>query len=104
MELDAGVNQVNDAIQQLNVTTTQNAAGSEQLAAGAKDLTDQSEKLIGLVDFFTTDQQEELATAIPSNASRGESTTTYVSNPIIPKPQTQHEQKINLDASEYDAF
>lgn len=108
MELDAGVNQVNDAIQQLNVTTTQNAAGSEQLAAGAKDLTGQSEDLINLVDFFNTEQQEEVVHKQTAATSSPESTTTYVSNPIshIPKsaPKTTQEEKIDLDASEYDSY
>ncbi|MBI9065339.1 MAG: methyl-accepting chemotaxis protein [Marinilabiliaceae bacterium] len=104
MELDAGVNQVNDAIQQLNVTTTQNAAGSEQLAAGAKDLTGQSEELINLVDFFNTEQQEEVVSEKTSTPSSKEPTTTYVSNPIAHKPKTKQGEKIDLDASAYDSY
>jgi len=103
MELDAGVNQVNDAIQQLNVTTTQNAAGSEQLAAGAKDLTTQSEELINLVDFFHTEQQEEVNETTTA-ASATDSTTTFVPNPLAPTHETKQGEKIDLDASEFDAY
>ncbi len=34
-EIDAGISQLNMAIQQLNQTTNKNAAGSEELEAGA---------------------------------------------------------------------
>lgn len=51
-EQSAGVNQINTAMNQMNLITQQNASASEELAATAEEMTEQTEHLLGLMDFF----------------------------------------------------
>jgi len=51
-EQASGVHQINSAMQQLDKVTQQNAAGSEQLAATAENMSDQAKKLQNVISFF----------------------------------------------------
>lgn len=62
-----GAEQVNRAIQQLDHITQQNAAATEQIAATANALADQSEQLQQLMMFFNIQTEEEKT---PSNSTR----------------------------------
>lgn len=53
-EQNAGVSQINNAIQELNNTTQQNATDSERMAQSALDLSNESEKLSELIKYFKT--------------------------------------------------
>lgn len=62
MEQNAGADQINSAIQQLNQVTQQNAAASEEMASGAEELNSQAQQLIDIVSFFDTGEKETLTT------------------------------------------
>ena len=49
-----GANQINNALQQLNILTQQNATSGEEMAFGSIDLYDLSNELKVLVVFFKT--------------------------------------------------
>ena len=51
-EQSAGADQINSAIQQLNVVTQRNAASSEELSTNAVELSAQAEQLQEIISFF----------------------------------------------------
>lgn len=51
-EQSAGANQINSAIQQLNMVTQRNAATSEELSTNAVELSAQAEQLHEIISFF----------------------------------------------------
>ncbi len=53
-EQDVGASQINQAIQQLDKVTQQNAASSEEVAATSVELTNQADQLQAAVAFFRT--------------------------------------------------
>ncbi|EJL85720.1 methyl-accepting chemotaxis protein [Herbaspirillum sp. CF444] len=53
-EQDSGVGQINSALARLSMTVQHNAAGSEQLAATAEEMSAQAEKLRRSIAFFKT--------------------------------------------------
>lgn len=55
-EQSAGADQINTAIQQLNMVTQQNAASSEELSTNAVELSAQAEQLQEIIAFFKTGQ------------------------------------------------
>jgi len=57
----SGVEQINNAILQLNVVTQQNAASSEELATSSKELASQAEQLTETVSFFNVGEVENSA-------------------------------------------
>ena len=65
-EQSAGIEQVNQAIAQMDETTQQNAALVEESAAAAGSLQDQAAKLAHAVDVFKVERQAALAPAAPS--------------------------------------
>lgn len=58
MEQREGASQINNALHQLNIVTQQNAAGSEELAGSAEELSSQSLQLKNLIDFFKVEKSE----------------------------------------------
>lgn len=58
IEQDAGAQQITTALMQLSQTTQENAASSEELAASAVSLTDQSELLIKTISFFKLNETD----------------------------------------------
>jgi methyl-accepting chemotaxis protein len=72
-EQTSGIEQINQAITQMDHTTQQNAALVEEAAAASQALQDQAVKLSELVSVFKTNQTLEIAAAAPA-ASRQAST------------------------------
>nr|WP_321406221.1 methyl-accepting chemotaxis protein [uncultured Carboxylicivirga sp.] len=58
LEQREGASQINNALHQLNIVTQQNAAGSEELAGSAEELSSQSLQLKNLIDFFKVEKTE----------------------------------------------
>lgn len=56
IEQSSGINQINDAMRQLDKATQQNAASAEELAATAEELNGQATQLQHAVAFFKLDQ------------------------------------------------
>jgi methyl-accepting chemotaxis protein len=63
-EQSAGIEQVGEAITQMDETTQQNAALVEQAAAAAQSLQEQADKLVNLVGIFTLDRQGQAGLAV----------------------------------------
>ena len=59
LEQSAGADQINGAIQQLNMVTQQNAATSEELSTNAVELSAQAEQLQKIISFFKVGKNEE---------------------------------------------
>ena len=57
-EQNSGADQINNAIQQLNEVTQQNAASSEELATSSEELASQADQLNSAIDYFKTGQQQ----------------------------------------------
>lgn len=62
-EQSSGVGQINNAMQQLDKVTQQNASGSEELAAIAEEMQAQSANLLQAVGFFHLAQDAEVTKA-----------------------------------------
>lgn len=58
IEQRAGAEQINNAIQQLNVVVQQNAAGSEEMASSAEELNSQAEQLTDIISYFKLSDNE----------------------------------------------
>ncbi len=56
-----GINQISDAVGQLDKAAQQNASGSEQLAATAEELSGQAMQLQQVMSFFTVDANQKRA-------------------------------------------
>ena len=63
MEQSKGINQINNAMKQLDKVTQQNAASSEELAATAEELNAQAAQLQHAVAFFKLDNSDNRARA-----------------------------------------
>jgi len=80
-EQSSGAGQINNAMQQLDKVTQQNAAGSEELAATAEEMQEQSTNLQQVVSFFrlavsaTAKGSMEKSTQSPSYPSRSSGET-----------------------------
>lgn len=61
LEQTTGTDQINNAIQNLNQVTQENAASAEELAASSEELTNQSQSLNDLIKFFKTNAAEQIA-------------------------------------------
>ncbi|MBI3231091.1 MAG: MCP four helix bundle domain-containing protein [Burkholderiales bacterium] len=64
-EQSAGIEQVNDAITQMDEMTSQNAALVEEAAAAAESMLDQSKTLTEAVSFFKLSHNPQLQTSSP---------------------------------------
>lgn len=54
IEQSSGADQVNSAIQSLNIVTQQNAAASEEMASSAQELSERADRMNELVSYFKT--------------------------------------------------
>lgn len=79
-EQNTGIEQVNQAVIQMDSVTQQNAALVEEAAAAADSLQDQAAKLAELVSVFKIQQQHAgpMASAIPKKAAAKPNTTKKV--------------------------
>lgn len=59
LEQKTGINEVNNAVQQLTAITEQNAASSEEMATGAQQLASQAKELTNSIAFFSTEKKSE---------------------------------------------
>jgi methyl-accepting chemotaxis protein len=73
VEQNAGVDQINNSIQQLNHVTQQNAVVSDEISKNAKVLHDYADDLRSLISFFTI-EEERKRTIKKDFASKTEST------------------------------
>ncbi|OAI05496.1 methyl-accepting chemotaxis protein [Methylomonas methanica] len=88
MEQSSGINQINDAMRQLDKATQQNAASAEELAATSEELNGQATQLQHAVAFFKLDgnitKSQSFGKTPPAakRQSRGGPAQNYVKKPV----------------------
>lgn len=100
LEQNAGVDQINDAIQMLNQVTQQNAASSEEMATVSEELAAQAEQLKKTISFFKLGEDIETTTEYVQNARPKyiePNTSQYQS------PRPSNDQGFDLDMSKSDS-
>ena len=104
IEQSSGINQINDAMRQLDKATQQNAASSEELAATAEELNGQASQLQQAVAFFKLDNNSAKTSfsgrANPSTKRPSRATTQ--SSPVNPPLTGTKEANGNLDFNDSD--
>jgi len=65
-EQDIGASQINEAIQQLDKVTQQNAGSSEEMSSTSEELAAQAEELQASISFFKVDQAGSRTRAAPA--------------------------------------
>ena len=99
LEQNAGVDQINDAIQMLNQVTQQNAASSEEMATVSEELAAQAEQLKKTISFFKLGEDMETTTEFVQNTR-----PKYIepSTPQYQAPRPSNDQGFDLDMSKSD--
>jgi len=89
-EQDAGTDQINQAIQQLDLVIQQNVSSSEEMAATAEELTSQVEQLDEMLSFFKlgkrTSPEPNKALTSPLVAPVGSRSTTGLVESMLRNP------------------
>ena len=90
IEQSSGINQINDAMRQLDKATQQNAASAEELAATAEELNGQAMQLQHVVAFFKVDETGVKAQALgrtppAQRKTRGPGKSAYANKSVSGK-------------------
>lgn len=103
MEQSCGINQINDAMRQLDKATQQNAASAEELAATSEELNSQATQLQHAVAFFKLD---ESGSRSPSSGRTAPPAYRQTQHPIKPvratKPAVGKAANASLDFNDQD--
>ncbi|OZB42014.1 MAG: hypothetical protein B7X46_14690, partial [Thiomonas sp. 15-66-11] len=81
-----GMQQINQAVAQLNAVTQQNASASEQLAATAEEMNTQANQLQQLVSTFKTGQDGDMPNRVnpsPASAKKKSAVTPHDALPAL---------------------
>lgn len=87
-EQSTGIDQVNQAVMQMDEVTQQNAALVEEAAAASESMSEQARNLSQMMDFFDIGDSDGEASNFPSQAhfnSRGQSTSMNSRPPATPQ-------------------
>lgn len=99
LEQNAGVDQINDAIQMLNQVTQQNAAASEEMATVSEELAAQAEQLKKTIAFFKLGEDVD----IPQGDYQENKNTRYIEPPSQTyNPPPQKKSGFDFDLSKSD--
>jgi methyl-accepting chemotaxis protein len=103
MEQSSGINQINDAMRQLDKATQQNAASAEELAATAEELNGQATQLQHAVGFFKLDANNTKTQGPGGNFRAPRSSTkTTQGKPKIPTASVDN--SLDFDDSDFERF
>ena len=105
---------MNNAIQQLNQVTQQNAAASEEMATSSEELASQAQQLLEMISFFKIESNDSVKRSFAvANKVKANHTNAAHIDKIVQKPnseiKTDHKGvkiimgKDNLD-SNYERF
>lgn len=98
-EQNAGIEQINNSMAQLDSVTQQNAAGSEELAGASEEMTAQAEGLQNMMSFFIVDDKaHKSGVRLAEDARR-----RRVPNKIETK-NTEIKQLSNINKKDFVAF
>jgi methyl-accepting chemotaxis protein len=104
-EQDSGISQINNAMNQLDQITQQNAAGSEELASASEEMSSQSEQLKQMMNFFKVDAAENsvfsMKPAIHSSTNVEQDLQEKASAPIQVAQMTK---KVSVDKKDFRKF
>ncbi len=100
-EQTAGIEQVNQAISQMDDVTQQNAALVEQAAAAAESLEEQAQNLVNTVGSFKVDDDSNNA-HIYLQEMKGTNKGTAHKNPKIIKPKPR--PQLVVDSGDWEEF
>ena len=98
LEQNAGVDQINDAIQMLNQVTQQNAASSEEMATVSEELAAQAEQLKNTIAFFKLGND----TDIPRAEYHKNTKHLEAKQPTYHNPRKENARGFNLDMGKSD--
>jgi len=85
-EQSAGIEQVNNAVAQMDGVTQQNAALVEEASAASKAIQQQADKLVGQISYFRT-RHDSVASSSVATMARNESRTTPSATRLASKPR-----------------
>ena len=100
LEQNAGVDQINDAIQMLNQVTQQNAASSEEMATVSEELAAQADQLKKTIAFFKLGDDVDIPQTDYKSPRRPKFIET--TSPGYAHPSEQANTGFNLDMSKSD--
>ncbi|MCD2449389.1 methyl-accepting chemotaxis protein [Methylicorpusculum oleiharenae] len=107
IEQSSGINQINDAMRQLDKATQQNAASSEELAATAEELNGQATQLQHAVAFFKLDSsgaksQGGARNNPPYRQSRSPAKASYTNKPEVNNAAA--DTSLDFNDSDFERF
>lgn len=89
LEQTSGIEQINEAVMQLDSTTQQNAALVEEAAAASESMSEQAEKLLDTVSFFKVNGSSQSRPALATKRVEPKlvkTSTTVVKKPALATP------------------
>ena len=103
IEQSSGINQINDAMRQLDKATQQNAASAEELAATSEELNGQATQLQHAVAFFKLDSSNIKSASSGSNPrSKRTPPSKPVKKPIV--NASVSDNSLDFDDSDFERF
>jgi methyl-accepting chemotaxis protein len=97
-EQAAGVSQITSAMNQLDQVTQQNAAGSEELAATADEMRNQSQSLIQMMSFFKLYSNGSATPSLKAGAA------SSPSNNLKPHKSIKYQESTVIDEKKFERF
>jgi methyl-accepting chemotaxis protein len=102
IEQSSGINQINDAMRQLDKATQQNAASAEELAATAEELNGQATQLQHAVAFFKLDANSRKSPSSSSNPRNTRAPSKPAKKPIV--NASVSDNSLDFDDSDFERF
>lgn len=106
LEQNAGANQVNNAIIQLNTVTQKNAAAAEEMSSSAEELASQAEQLKEIIAFYKTNDDSsilQMRRSSPTQRNFKSAKTTIADiSPAKKAPSKPQPVNINLNGDGHD--
>lgn len=103
IEQSSGINQINDAMRQLDKATQQNAASAEELAATAEELNGQATQLQNAVAFFKLDANSGRPSAGGSNFRSPREPSRAAKKPVV-NTSAGGDNSLDFDDSDFERF
>lgn len=104
IEQSSGINQINDAMRQLDKATQQNAASAEELAATAEELNGQATQLQHAVAFFKLDANSgRPSSSGGSNFRSSREPSRAVKKPVV-NTSAGGDNSLDFDDSDFERF
>lgn len=102
IEQSSGINQINDAMRQLDKATQQNAASAEELAATSEELNGQATQLQHAVAFFKLDDNPRKSSNTASNIRGKQTPSKPAKKPIVNASVSNN--SLDFDDSDFERF